>query len=837
MKPCRARLALVVCLACLTASVVAQSAPAASASQPDTVIPQMVRFSGTLLDPNGKPLTGIVGVTFALYKDQQGGAPLWLETQNVRPDGNGRYAVMLGSTTAAGLPADVFSSGDARWLGVQPAGQPEQPRVMLLSVPYALKAGDAQTLGGLPPSAFMLSVATTSAPTTPSAAATGSSTPPPPTAKDVTTTGGTVNALPLFSTATNIQNSILTQTGAGATGKIGVNIAAPGATLDVNGTANIRGSLTLPTTGNATAAAGKNSQPQDFIASVFNKTTSTAVPQKFQWQAQPAANNTANASGTLNLLYASGTAAPAQTGLSISSKGVLTFAPGQIFPGTGPGTITDVAAGTGLTGGGASGSVSLALASKSCAAGNAISALPFTCSPFATLGANSFSGNQTVNGSLSATGVATGSLTASGTVQGAAVNSASGYEIGGSVFDYGSATTGNSFLGFAGNLTSTGNENVGVGYQTLAASTTGGENTGIGFRALSSNTGGFFNTAVGGAALATNVTGSDNTAVGTAASQNTTGANNTAVGFRALENNTTGTLNTAVGSFAEVGSSGLTNATAIGANAIVSASNALVLGSTGSAAVNVGIGTATPTARLAVIGSETTANGSGAGIQLTNTASGGMDYYFRVGATGTNTSAGSLSIANDDEYIMTMTANGNIGLQTQSPTNIFTIVQGGGQAIADGWTTYSSRRWKTNIHPLTGALAKVERLQGVSYDLKTSGKHEIGVIAEEVGNVVPEVVTYEQNGKDARGVDYSRLTALLIEAVKQQQKEIATQARQISAEQRQIRRQQRLVSAEQRQIAHLNRKIGALQVSLRDAASSNSSVLESRTTMDSLPIR
>jgi len=64
-------------------------------------------------------------------------------------------------------------------------------------------------------------------------------------------------------------------------------------------------------------------------------------------------------------------------------------------------------------------------------------------------------------------------------------------------------------------------------------------------------------------------------------------------------------------------------------------------------------------------------------------------------------------------------------------------------------------------------------VRGVSHDLKDSGKHEIGVIAEEVGRVVPEVVSYEANGKDARGVDYSRLTALLIEAVKQQHKEIS----------------------------------------------------------------
>jgi len=70
---------------------------------------------------------------------------------------------------------------------------------------------------------------------------------------------------------------------------------------------------------------------------------------------------------------------------------------------------------------------------------------------------------------------------------------------------------------------------------------------------------------------------------------------------------------------------------------------------------------------------------------------------------------------------------------------------------------------------------KVEQLRGVSYDLKDSGKHEVGVIAEEVGAVVPEVVSYEENGKDARGVDYSRLTALLIEATKEQQREIQSQ--------------------------------------------------------------
>jgi hypothetical protein len=61
----------------------------------------------------------------------------------------------LGAANGQGLPADVFMTGEARWLAVQLSGQAEQARTVLLSVPYALKAGDAETLGGKPASAFM----------------------------------------------------------------------------------------------------------------------------------------------------------------------------------------------------------------------------------------------------------------------------------------------------------------------------------------------------------------------------------------------------------------------------------------------------------------------------------------------------------------------------------------------------------------------------------------------------------------------------------------------------------------------------------------------------------
>src|SRR5208283_5712268 len=120
-----------------------------------SALPRLVRFSGVAKDLNGNPLTGVVGITFALYTEQTGGAPLWLETQNVTADSNGHYTTLLGSTKPAGLPADLFTTEQARWVGVQISGQTEQPRVLLVSAPYALKAGDAETIGGLPPSAFV----------------------------------------------------------------------------------------------------------------------------------------------------------------------------------------------------------------------------------------------------------------------------------------------------------------------------------------------------------------------------------------------------------------------------------------------------------------------------------------------------------------------------------------------------------------------------------------------------------------------------------------------------------------------------------------------------------
>ena len=345
-------------------TVNAQTQSANGESAKTSVVPSLVRFSGTAKDLNNVPLGGAVGMTFALYQNQQGGAPLWLETQNINPDKNGHYSVSLGATKAQGIPLDLFSTGQAQWLGVQIEGQPEQPRVLLLSVPYALKAADAETIGGLPPSAFVLAAPTAAenaAGSSASASNIGSNT----NAATVTGAGasitgsGTTNFLPLWTSDSSIGNSVLFQSGNGVTAKLGINITSPVATLDVKGATNLRGALTLAPSGTAIAGAGSPSQAHSFVASAFNSSTGKAINQTFQWKAEPAGNNTATPGATLNLLFASGTSAPVETGLKVNNKGLLNFAAGQTFPGAG--TITGVTAGTGLTGGGTNGKVTLTL--------------------------------------------------------------------------------------------------------------------------------------------------------------------------------------------------------------------------------------------------------------------------------------------------------------------------------------------------------------------------------------------------------------------------------------------------------------------------------------------
>lgn len=120
--------------------------------------PQLMKFSGAFKDPLGRPMTGRHGVTFALYRDQEGGSPIWLETKIVEFDEQGRFTALLGAASERGLTPELFASAEPRWLGVQLQlpGWQEEPRTLMVAVPYALRALDADTLGGRPASAYVL---------------------------------------------------------------------------------------------------------------------------------------------------------------------------------------------------------------------------------------------------------------------------------------------------------------------------------------------------------------------------------------------------------------------------------------------------------------------------------------------------------------------------------------------------------------------------------------------------------------------------------------------------------------------------------------------------------
>jgi trimeric autotransporter adhesin len=358
----------------------------ASSGSTFSLVPPLIQFSDVAIDEGGYTLNGVVSITFSLYNGQHGGERLWTETQNnIQLDAVGDYSVQLGVTKPNGVPSILFASGEARWLGVRIAEQAELPRVLLVSVPYALKAGDAATVGGLPASAFVLASPANSAAV---GLTTEYSTVPPP-AGTVTGTG-TLNYLPLWDSTSNIISSTLFQSGSGTTAKIGINTSTPVSTLDIKGGSTVRGTLSLPVTGNATATAGKNSQALSLAASAFNSSNNAALNQTFQWQAEPAANDTNVPSATLNLLFGEGTAKPSETGLRIGSNGQIVFATGQTFPGAGGG-ITGVTAGTDLSGGGSTGNVTLNLNTGA------------TDARYAQLAAaNTFSNNQTVNGMITA---------------------------------------------------------------------------------------------------------------------------------------------------------------------------------------------------------------------------------------------------------------------------------------------------------------------------------------------------------------------------------------------------------------------------------------------------
>ena len=323
-RPGAGRLAAVLLGFCLILGAAAQSpAPEAvsEAAAAAPSVPQQVRFSGQLASRAGETVEAV----FRVYAAAEGGEPLWSETQRVAVDGDGGYTVLLGSSSAQGLPQALFAGGQARWLGVSVEQAAELPRAQLASVPYAMKSADAATLAGHAAAEFVTQAqlgALAEAGSAQPAAAT-------PQVIEATPTGsGATGAVPLWTSSTTLGNSEIVQVGS----EIGINNAAPAATLDVSGSTALRGVVAIPPAGVATTTVGSNSHQLEMSASSWSTTAAAPVQQNFAWLAAATGNNTASPGGVLDLQFGSGTNPLLATGFSISSNGHVNFASGQTYP-------------------------------------------------------------------------------------------------------------------------------------------------------------------------------------------------------------------------------------------------------------------------------------------------------------------------------------------------------------------------------------------------------------------------------------------------------------------------------------------------------------------------
>ena len=311
-------------------------------------------------------------------------------------------------------------------------------------------------------------------------------------------------------------------------------------------------------------------------------------------------------------------------------------------------------------------------------------------------------------------------------------------------------------------LSTDGTNNVALGSKTLFSNTRGQKNTAIGSGSLYSNETGSYNTVVGYNAEGYNGSGDRNTIIGTNAGSTPLGSNRSGsifIGYNA--------------GYFETADDKLYIENSFSSNPLIYGDfNSDVIGING----NLGVRTESPAKE----------------IHIKDGPDGDSDVYMRLQSIGENNDAVieyyentakamSIHYSGSDNALhlidltqtnpatrFTFLRNGKAGIGVDNPGNILTIKQSSAtDPIADSWTTYSSRRWKTNIHTIENALETVTRLRGVYYDWKANGQHDIGLIAEEVGTVLPEIVQYEENGVDAKSVDYARLVPVLIEAVKE----------------------------------------------------------------------
>jgi hypothetical protein len=195
------------------AAAFAQTQAGATASAP-----RLINISGVFHAADGRQPASVEEVTVAVYADETEGASLWQETQSVAVAPDGRYSLLLGATYPEGVPLDVFASGEARWLGFtwSGPGAVEGPRTRLTTVPYALSASNAETLGGRPASAYMLAPSADGGQATSGEGSTTTSS----TLVDISAVNpGTTNFIAKYVNAADVGNSAIWESG----GRVGIN--------------------------------------------------------------------------------------------------------------------------------------------------------------------------------------------------------------------------------------------------------------------------------------------------------------------------------------------------------------------------------------------------------------------------------------------------------------------------------------------------------------------------------------------------------------------------------------------------------------------------------------
>ncbi|QKG55694.1 tail fiber domain-containing protein [Hymenobacter sp. BRD128] len=207
---------------------------------------------------------------------------------------------------------------------------------------------------------------------------------------------------------------------------------------------------------------------------------------------------------------------------------------------------------------------------------------------------------------------------------------------------------------------------------------------------------------------------------------------------------------------------------------------------------NLGIGTASPAGGLHVVsGNGGPGTGVGTAGAVLSGAPGQPPYLeLRGSGTGTSTTTPYLDFAeaSDQDYTTRLISLGGVLNVNGNGTNgVLLQVNGGLRAIS--YANISDARFKTNVRPLAGALASVLALRGVRYEWNTlgikqggtAGAPQVGVLAQEVEKIYPELVSTDKDGYKA--VNYAQLTPVLIEALKEQQAQIeALKAKATAAE-------------------------------------------------------